>query len=174
MLTAIKNFFLDYVLLAWDFWLSLVTFLLAIYFLPYEPNLEFAKSLYGIGIATLSVVFSVYFAGLAVLISFGDNKFVKFLEEDGSFTSMINKYRNVLYIIFFSLIYSIAWYILVSYKKTNNDIPHNEYIFSFFIALFMYSLFASLTVVINSINYAKWRVQFIQGDNDSKNDNRGN
>jgi hypothetical protein len=49
---------------------------------PEKIDLGYVKEIFGIAIAVLSIIFSVYFAALAVVITSGDNEFIRFLEED--------------------------------------------------------------------------------------------
>ena len=71
------------VVVSWDFILSLAIAATFGFWLPlWVPN-ELTKDYYGIGISVLSIVFSLFFAALAVVITASDDDFVMFLEAHG-------------------------------------------------------------------------------------------
>ena len=66
-------------LYSWDWILALLTVLTVSYFIPGGTTFEMAKEIFQMGITVLAIVFSIFFAALAVLITAGDNQFVHFL-----------------------------------------------------------------------------------------------
>jgi hypothetical protein len=69
-----------------DFLISLFSCII-FYFL--YPNLllnSHVISLYNTGISAISIVFSIYFGGFAIVVSSTDNDFVDFLERDSTYT----------------------------------------------------------------------------------------
>ena len=72
-----------------DLWAALgLAVVFAVLLDDWVPN-EFAKDIYSIGISVLSIVFSVYFAALAIIISASDDDFVAFLEETGDYSASL-------------------------------------------------------------------------------------
>jgi hypothetical protein len=155
---------LRHVILSRDFLGSLVAALAVLFvFYPVVTN-DFAKDLYTIGISVLAIVFSVYFAALAVIISAGDNEFIKYLEQKGRYTRLITTFRFSLIVLFLALIYSLAIYTLTSFWQTKN-IPTQSVWFTFvFTWLSLYGLFASAMSSLDAINYAKYRTIFLKAD----------
>src|SRR5262245_61894272 len=102
------------VLMSWDILAAAIIAVVLYFVLPDRVNNAFASTLYGVGITVLSIIFSVYFAALAIIISSGDNDFIHFLEEKGSYTRLINSFRFSLILLFVSLISSIIMSIITA------------------------------------------------------------
>jgi len=150
------------IFISWDLILSVMIAVLFYLLLPNLIDIAFAKDLYGIGISVLSIVFSVYFAALAIIISSGDNEFVKFLEEDENlYSELIFTFKFSLIILFIALIYSILLYIQCSFKISQNIKLQSSVFLVIFTFLFFYGLFASLNATFDSIKYAKYRTKFL-------------
>ncbi|MBK7434577.1 MAG: hypothetical protein IPI66_12240 [Chitinophagaceae bacterium] len=87
-------------------------------------------------ITVLSIIFSLFFAALAIIMSSTDNDFIKYMEErvNKGFTRFMNTFKVVLVALFLSLIYSIVLYTTTDfYIKNNNDTAvQNKYLFIVF------------------------------------------
>lgn len=94
-------------LISSDFIIALVLSIVVLILNPEKIKLGIAKEIFEVAIAVLSIVFSVYFAALAVVITSGDNEFIKFLEKDGSYSHIIWTLKITLLLLFFALIVSI-------------------------------------------------------------------
>lgn len=150
------------IFLSWDIILSIVISVLFYFNVPCLIDIVFAKDLYSIGISVLSIVFSVYFAALAIIISAGDNEFVKFLEEDENlYSELIFTFKFSLIILFIALIYSIILYIQTPFKISQDIKFQNRIFVVIFSFLFFYGLFASLNATLDSIKFAKYRTKFL-------------
>lgn len=155
------------IFLSWDFIIPvLITFIIAI-ISPFNLKPEIFKDLFNVAITVSSIVFSVFFGGLATIISTSDNKFVKFIEEDNIFTDLIENFKFSLLIIFIGLIFAIFGYLIASlnlpfYFFENFMIKYFNYttlvIFSF---LFLYGIFATFTSVLHAITFFKKRSEFM-------------
>lgn len=146
---------------AWDFLLACVLSLAAGYILPYWVANDFAHDLYGIGISVLSIVFSVYFAALAIIISSSDDDFVRFLEEDGDYTSIISTFEFSLAALFAALLYSLIMYAFTASWISDKYESQPFWWLAIFSFLFLYGLFAALNSTLDSITYAKFRTRFL-------------
>jgi len=135
-----------------------VTFIL----LPSRITHALARDLYSVGISVLSIVFSVYFAALAIIISSSDNDFVEFLEETDDYSGLIETFRFSLLVLFVALIFSITMYILSSIWIADNYIDQPSLITVVFCFLFLYGMFAAATATLDAIKYSKFRAKFLK------------
>lgn len=146
---------------SWDFIVSLPVSVIVAYALPYWVSNKFAHDLFGIGISVLSIVFSVYFAALAIIISSSDDDFVRFLEEEGDYTAIISTFQFALAALFVALIYSIVLYAFTATWISNKYDNQPFWWLSIFTFLFLYSLLAALNSTLDSIMYAKFRTRYL-------------
>lgn len=155
------------IFLSWDFGCSVaITFTLACMLNDSIP-IEFAKDIYGVGISVLSITFSVYFAALALIMTSGDDDFVRFLEEKGDFTAIVDTFKFSLLVLFSALVYSILIYIHTSislYAASNpkNIKQQSEILLWIFMFLFSYSLLSALGATLDSIQYSMFRAKFLR------------
>ncbi|MGB5769357.1 MAG: hypothetical protein WBM32_05725 [Crocosphaera sp.] len=165
----LKKFFrrVKMIVLGWDFLVSLAISLISYFAINVSISNLFAKDIYGIGISVLSIVFSVYFAALAIIIASSDDGFVDFLEKQGVYQEIIWTFRYSLFILFIGLLFSLIIYALTSAWITfsdaarQNSLQPREY-FAVFIFLFSYGLFCSLNSTLDSIKYALRRSRYLQ------------
>lgn len=153
---------LKYILWSWDFILSVGFSIIAFLCLPYWVPSDFAKDLYSVGISVLSIVFSVYFAALAIIMSSSDDDFIHFLEEKGHYTIIIQSFEFSLAILFVALIYSIGLYAFSSYWLSKQW-PNQEawYVVSFAF-LFFWGMLTAASSTLNAITYSKHRTKFLR------------
>jgi len=147
---------------SWDFVVAFPLSLFVGQILPYWVSNEFAHDLYGIGISVLSIVFSVYFAALAIIISSSDDDFVRFLEEDGDYTAIISTFQFSLAALFVALIYSLVMYAFTAAWISHKYESQPFWWLGIFSFLFFYGLFAALTSTLDSIRYAKFRTKYLR------------
>jgi 4-hydroxybenzoate polyprenyltransferase len=138
--------------------------------LPLQIRDEFCTSFYYIGITVLAIVFSLFFASLAIIMSSSDNQFVKFLEEDGHYTSLMKGFKFTLLCLFISLGYAIIMYAYTDYfvKHISKDYTHSKHFFLFFVFSFVYSLTATALSVKDSIKFSHYRIMFINKPSDEE------
>lgn len=150
------------IICSWDICIAFLITITIYLVLPDKINDDLAKDFYKIGISVLSIVFSIYFAAFAIIISASDDKFVLFLEEEGHFTELLSHSKFTIILLFISLMFSLFCYGLT--KLYNGDcVGHqSKYYLSIFIFLFIYSLFAALIAANDSISYAKYRTKFLK------------
>ena len=121
----------------------------------------FAKDIYAVGITVLSVVFSVYFAGLAIIMSSSDDDFVAFLEKEGDFTSIVTAFEDALYVLFAALLYSLLTYAYTAFRFDRHIQYQNKYFIAVFAFLFLWGLFGAVIATRDSIIYSKYRSRYV-------------
>jgi hypothetical protein len=149
------------VLLSWDIILAAIISTTIWWFLPSDLDAGFVKDVYGVFISVLSIVFSVYFAALAFIITAGDNDFIHFLEEDGSYMKIIASFRYVLILLLIALVFSLSIYIWTIYSMVMSCHIPTKILFVTDLFLFQYSVFAVSNSMFDAIKYAEFRSRFI-------------
>ncbi|PKL77267.1 MAG: hypothetical protein CVV25_14800 [Ignavibacteriae bacterium HGW-Ignavibacteriae-4] len=149
------------VIFSWDFSFTVIVTILCYCFFPNSLNCELTKDIYSVGISVLSIVFSVFFAALAIIISSGDNDFINFIESNGNhFTKIIASFKFSLVLLFIGLLYSILVYTFTSNQIVNDNVLQSKWILTIFAFIFFYGLFASLNSTLDAIKYAEFRTRF--------------
>jgi hypothetical protein len=151
------------IIFAGDFGLALVVVVAMLFLVPSNVNVNIAKDIFEISVSVLSIVFSIFFAGLAILITAGDNEFVRFLEEDGSYRSIVWSFKFTLFVLFCALLFAIVLFASVLPFSG----PASQYIFPKWLLIAFgfsasYSLFAVFSASLDAIKYAEYRVRFIK------------
>lgn len=153
--------FLRSIVLSWDFWIAIAAAVLAFVCMPGSVLNGFAKDIYGVGISVLSIVFSVYFAALAIIISSSDDDFVRYLESGGHYSRIVATFEWTLSWLFIALIYSIVVYMLTSLWANLSQMEQPKWMYVVFCLLFTYSLFAAFFATGDALKYAKYRARFV-------------
>ncbi|GJQ61067.1 MAG: hypothetical protein SCALA702_01200 [Melioribacteraceae bacterium] len=149
------------IVISWDFLLTLLILVITYVFVPEAFANNLMKDVYNMGISVLAIVFSVYFAALAIIISASDNEFIKFLEaEGGLYIALIRTFRYSLILLFVALMLSIFLFIYTSHLISEFIKLQPVFLFLIFLFFFIYGLFASASSTLDAINYAKYRTQF--------------
>lgn len=148
-------------ILAWDLFLSIVVGLVAWCSLPSQVDGGFLKDVYSVSITSLSIIFSVYFAALAIIMVSGDNAFVRFLEEERDYSGIVSTFKFTLILLFLALIASIVLYVYTSaHLSPDKDYKQAKWLFIIFTWLSSYALFAVFMSAFDAIHYAKLRTEF--------------
>jgi len=150
------------VIISWDFIAAIIISILFYVAAPTKIPNEFAVKLYDIGISVLSIVFSVFFAALAIIISSSDDDFVRFLDEEGDYTAIIDTFKFSLMVLFIALIYSIVLSAVTSYILSMGNKDQHTFFLALFVLLFLYGLFATLNSTYDAIKYAQYRTKYLQ------------
>lgn len=148
-------------IISWDWVLAIIVIIIIWIFLPSNLTYLMVKDVYGVSINILSIVFSVFFAALAILITAGDNEFVNFLEKDGSYSRIIWTYEFTLILLAISLIFSIIFYVTSLSRAEHATDEYPTLVLLFFGFMFLYSLFAVFQSSLDIIRYAKCRSRFL-------------
>ena len=162
------------VLKSWDIWVAIFITFVVWFILPATIKNDLVLNLYNIGISVLSIVFSVFFAALAIIITSGDNDFIHFLEETNDYSIIISGFKLALIILFLALLYSIFIYAATALWISDGGSTQSIYWFAGFVFWFMYGLMATADSSLTSIRYAVYRVQFIRASHKKGSQERGN
>ena len=150
-------------LLAWDWPIALLVVTIGNFTIPADIAFSFAKDIFAVSISVLSIVFSVFFAALAVLITSGDNEFVWFLQEDGSYSRIIWTFRVTLTLLASSLVASILLYVASLHPASLVPVPtYPRWLLLGFCFLGLYSLLAAVQSSFDTITYAQYRADYLR------------
>lgn len=158
MIAKIK---LKRILISWDFIGAVMCAALYALLVKSDTSAEILKDVTALAVSTLSIIFSVYFAALAVLITSVDNEFVKFLQRFNAYSQLIWSFRYTFLIIFLALIFSITLYVTTLFetsKEVQGIYPLQIVIPYVFITT--YSLFCTVSSSVDAIIYAEYRSKF--------------
>lgn len=155
---------LNTILLSWDFVVSIILILATAIFMPTMLKISFCISFYNIGITVLSIIFSLFFASLAIIMTSSDNDFIEFLEEENDFTALLDTFKITLLMLFISLIYSIVLYVTSDYfAKINDDqFQQHKIFFLIYEFLFIYSLSSTALSVKDTIKFSEIRAKYLK------------
>jgi hypothetical protein len=160
---SIKNIYRTYIK-SWDFAISIAVSVILFIILPTYIKGVSATSFYNVGITVLSIIFSLFFASLAIIMSSTDNEFIMYLEENNLFTEIMETFKFVLVLLFISLIYSIVLYSTTDYYiKQHGELIsfHHKGLFILFQFLFTYSLIGTALSVGDTISFTTYRTKFL-------------
>jgi hypothetical protein len=135
--------------------------------LPKMIEAEFTTSFYSVGISVLSIVFSLFFAALAIIISSSDSKFVDYMENENGevkmYTLLLFTFKATLVMLFVGLSYSILINSYTDYfiKHSKNKIFITKWFFVFFVLLFSYSMLATAMSIKDTFRFTTLRLRYI-------------
>jgi hypothetical protein len=150
------------VVISGDFIFSLFASTIALCILPEKIPNDFSRDIYNVGITSLSIIFSVYFAALAIIISSGDNDFIDFFEQEGDYTRLIKNFRYALWILLIALLSSIFLYTITSFLISQKEVNQIKYLIVGFSFFSLYGLLATFMAANDAIRYALYRVKFLR------------
>ncbi len=164
---------IENIVLSWDTFFGMIATIISILCFPDTIKNDFCSSIYGTAIAVLSIIFSIFFASLAVLMSFQDNEFIAFIERPQRiFSRLLQYFKITLGALFVSLVYTIFVYIYSTYHKDNS--LNSKSLFCIFIFLFAYSLFATGLSIIVTLKLTTGRATFIANKKSNEDENHEN
>ncbi|MAT96871.1 MAG: hypothetical protein CL608_06985 [Anaerolineaceae bacterium] len=148
---------------AYDFWGALAVSAVVYFVLSAKIEIDFVLAIFELGVQVLSIVFSVYFAALAVVITAGDDQFVGYLERLGVYQNLIWGFKVTLLLLFCALIVSIILYVSVLpfAGKQIKDAYFTNWGFSLYAFFTLWSLFGAAMATLTAISYAEYRVRFL-------------
>lgn len=149
------------IILGADFIASLLLTAATALFSPAAMPISVAKDFYSTGIAVLSIIFSVFFAALAIIMTASSDDFVLFLDQEGEFRAIVSTFRFTLAAQFVSLLVSIALFAYCSVRQACGIQMHSKWWMTIFVALFSYSLLAVAQSIRDAIQYSIFRIRYI-------------
>ncbi|WP_026728801.1 hypothetical protein [Flavobacterium denitrificans] len=161
------------VILCWDFGTSFMVVFLTYYLLPDYINMKFALSFYNVAMTVLSIIFSLFFTAMAIIMSSSDNDFIEFLEKDKIFTELLWSFKITLLCLFMSLILSIILYSGTSYWLETFDENKTIWLqgktFLLFLEfLFLYSMLATWLCIMDTLQFSKYRSRYLSQNKEKK------
>lgn len=160
---------LESIVVSWDWPAAALLTLLVAFLLPTGASYATANGVFAVSISVLSIVFSVFFAALAILITAGDNEFVKFLERGGLYKEIVWTFRLTFSLLAIALVFAIVLYVTSLVGATAEPppvYPRNLFILFGFVGL--YSLLAAVNSSLDIIKYAEFRAKFLETQTDHK------
>lgn len=160
---------LNSILLSYDTLGSIVLTCIICFFLPQKINIDFTIGVYTIAISVLSIVFSLFFAALAIIMSAADSGFISFMEKKGKrFTFLLFTFKTTLLMLFISLAYAIVIrsysdYLMKCWTIKSTPLINKSY-FLFFVLLFTYSLLSTALSIKDTFMFSKYRLLFIESE----------
>lgn len=153
-----------------DFIIAVLLVIVLWKYMPTCITCAFSIGVYEIGISVLSIVFSLFLASSAIIVSSTDNDFILFIEVDtdkkkdlGAYSTLISTSIFTLCSLLIALIYSITVFILTSHALSINETcMQSKWVFIIFVFLFTYSLLATALAVIASFLFAMKRVDYLK------------
>lgn len=121
-----------------------------------------ARDFYSVGISVLAIVFAVFFAALATIVSASDNEFVSFMEVDGSYTAIIAAFNVSLGLTLVALMFSLFAYAITSLVGVAATDYQPKWFFVIFTLQFFWGLFATYNSAWDAIRYAEFRARFLK------------
>lgn len=156
---------------SWDFVIALLSTVASYFLLPDYLNMKFALAFYNAAMTVLSIIFSLFFTAMAILMSSSDNDFIEFLEEKNTFTELLWSFKFTLFILFISLLLSIILYSGTSYWIENNfkvDCFQKSLLLLSLEFCFLYGMLATWFCIIDTVRFSKYRALFLK-NNKNKN-----
>ena len=150
------------VLFSWDLWCAFGLVVIIAFVVRHDVTAQTAKGIFEISVTVLSIVFSVFFAGLTVLITAGDNEFVRFLEEDGAYREIIWTFKFTLLLLFLALLFAIVLFVSVLPLDDLHQYIFPRWLLLLFSFITIYSLFTAFNSSLDTIKYAEYRARFIK------------
>ena len=156
---------------SWDFILALLSTAATYYLLPEFINMKFALSFFNVAMTVLSIIFSLFFTAMAIIMSSSDNDFIEFLEQNNTFTELLWSFKVTLIILFSSLVLSIILYSGTSYwLETNYEyvwLQNSKLLLSleFF---FFFGMIASWLCIMDTVKFSKYRSRFLKKNKGEK------
>lgn len=148
--------------ISWDFLATVLVTAATYYIMPDYLNMKFLLSVYNMSITILALIFSLFFAALAIIMSSSQNDFIDFLEEENLFSELLWSFKLTLIMLFVSLIYSIVLYTGTSFfvETYGEQWLQSGMFFLVLSALFTYSMGATCVSVYDTIIFSEFRSKF--------------
>lgn len=154
------------ILISWDFGVALFSAITTYVLMPSYIDMDFALSFYNISMTVLSIVFSLFFTAMSIIMSSSDNDFIEFLEERSVFTELLWSFKFTLFVLFLSLVLSIIFYAGTSYWIMSKTVKNNWVQDSIFVLIlefcFLYGLLATWQAIMDTIKFSKYRSIFLK------------
>lgn len=149
-------------LLGVDVVVALLVLALLLGTLPTQVSVQLAKEFFAISASVLSIVFSVFTAALAVIISSPDDKFVRWLESEGIYRDILFGFKFTLLALFLALVFSIAAFAWTVFRIESGVLTQHRWTLVSGAAALAYALVATLSSTLAAIRHAHARADFLR------------
>ncbi|MFZ4105974.1 hypothetical protein [Flavobacterium sp.] len=156
--------------ISWDFMIALLSVIITFFLLPEFVNIKFALSFYNVAMTVLSIIFSLFFTAMAIIMSSSDNDFIAFLEKKNTFTELLWSFKVTLFILFLSLILSIILYTGTSYwieTNCNGVWLQNSKLLLILEFCFLYGMSATWFCIMDTVKFSKYRAIFLKNNKEN-------
>lgn len=145
-----------------DFWAALVLAIVIHWVSSEQISIRLAKDLFAVGTSVLAVIFSVYFASIAIIMSSGDQEFVGYLVHRGTFQKVLFGFKVTLWLLFGGLVASLGLYSMVSVQIESGSRSIGELWLASYCFVVAWGIFATLEASLTAIRHSRVRVLFEQ------------
>lgn len=155
----------------YDFIFAIITLIAGFLLLPQFISMKFALSFYNTTMTILSIIFSLFFAAMAILMSSSDNDFIEFLEENNDFTELLWSFKFTLGILFISLILSIFLYFGTSYWLETYDKDRwlqSRWMSIILLVVFIYGMISTWLAILDIVKFSDFRARFLKKQSELK------
>jgi hypothetical protein len=152
-------------IISWDFVIAFLSVIITFFLLPEFIIMKFALSFYNVAMTVLSIIFSLFFTAMAIIMSSSDNDFIAFLEEKNSFTELLWSFKVTLFLLFLSLILSIILYTGTSYWiDTNINVVwlQNSKLLLLLEFCFLYGMSSTWFCIMDTVKFSEYRAIFLK------------
>lgn len=163
----IKDFLFVFII-SYDTFIGAAIGIISYILLPEVIPTSTLKDTYSMAINILAILFSMFFAALAIIVSVNDNEFIAFLEEDNLVSDLIKYFKTSLKIIFFMLLATILIYI---YVVVHNDVlfwGQLKYQYAIFLGFFSYAITAVFLSSNDAIRFFSERLKYAKKIHEKK------
>ncbi|SRR5258708_2320273 len=150
------------VIVSWDFTGAVASAAVVAAVTPHWILNTAAQDLFRVGTSVLSLLFSIFFAALAVIVSAANEEFLMWLESDtrsqekSDYQKIVSAYRLSLVTLFLALIITL-WFFGYTTIRIGNGVRHQH---NWFLVTFTFFFFYGLFVAVQSSFYAVRFSQF--------------
>ncbi len=163
--TKIKRF-----LLAPDFCIAFIGAIFFALFANGPISSDLVKEITSTAITILSIIFSVFFAALAVMITSGDNEFINFLQRFGAYTQIVWSFKVTFFALLIALLSSLILYLTSIFQLSKPISGVYPWFFTTpYIFLTFYALLSTAAASVDAIKYAEYRTKYLLAIEQMKN-----
>ena len=151
--------------LSWDFGISILITAITFYHIPNYIDMKFTLSFYNVLMTVLSIIFSLFFTAMTIIMSSSDNDYIEFLERENIFSELLWSFKFTLLTLFISLLISILLYSGTSYwlsTYSSFEWLQNKILLLIIEFMFLYGMFATWLCILDTIRFSKFRIKFLK------------
>lgn len=155
----------------YDFMAGLLVFIVSIFMLPSQISSLFAKDIYGVAITVLSIIFSIFFTALTIIITSSDDAFIKWLVKNNYYKELTRLFKFTLTLLFIALVSALVLYLVTAGYIADyaDSAVQSKWWLIVFSSLFAWSLIATGSSSLDAIKYAERRAIFLCAQSENKN-----